>query len=152
MRGKGANRRVAGELESAVLAVLWEADGPLTPAQTQEALTSDGHDLAYTSVATTLVRLHGKGLLERTTAGRGHAYAPTSAAARQLADRMRGLLGPGRGRAVVLSHFVAGLTADDEATLLALLAATEGEDEDEPSNRSEGAAPGEDEPSGALSS
>ncbi|THJ46028.1 BlaI/MecI/CopY family transcriptional regulator [Candidatus Frankia alpina] len=154
MRGKGANRRVAGELESAVLAVLWEADGPLTPAQTQEALTKDGHDLAYTSVATTLVRLHGKGLLERTAAGRGHAYAPTSAAARQLADRMRGLLGDGRGRAVVLSHFVAGLTADDEATILALLAATEGEAEAEAesSNHGEGAAPGEAEPSGAPSS
>ncbi|WP_255648550.1 hypothetical protein [Frankia sp. ArI3] len=43
---------------------------------------------------------------------------------------MRGLLGDGRGRAEVLSHFVAGLTADDEATLLALLAAAE---DDEPS-------------------
>ncbi|WP_261561651.1 BlaI/MecI/CopY family transcriptional regulator [Frankia tisae] len=138
---------MAGELESAVLAVLWEADEPLTPAQTQEALTRDGHDLAYTSVATTLVRLHGKGLLERTVAGRGHAYTPTAAAARQLADRMRGLLGDGRGRAVVLSHFVAGLTADDEATLLALLAAAEGE----PANRDEAAAPAGDEPSDAPS-
>ncbi|KQC35392.1 BlaI/MecI/CopY family transcriptional regulator [Frankia sp. ACN1ag] len=130
MRGKGPGRRVAGELESAVLAVLWEADGPLTPSQTQEALIRDGHELAYTSIATTLARLHGKGMLERTVAGRGHAYTPTAAAARQLADRMRGLLGDGRGRAEVLSHFVAGLTADDEATLLALLAAAE---DDEPS-------------------
>ncbi|WP_251746236.1 BlaI/MecI/CopY family transcriptional regulator [Frankia sp. AiPs1] len=121
---------MAGELESAVLAVLWEADEPLTPSQTQEALIRDGHELAYTSVATTLARLHGKGMVERTAAGRGHAYTPTAAAARQLADRMRGLLGDGRGRTEVLSHFVAGLTANDEATLLALLAAAE---DDKPS-------------------
>ena len=38
---------------------------------------------------------------------------------------MRGLLGDGRARAIVLSHFVAGLDPDDEATLLKLLAAAE---------------------------
>jgi predicted transcriptional regulator len=125
MRRREPQRRVAGELESAVLGVLWEADGPLTPGQTQQALAGDGLALAYTSVATTLARLHAKGLLDRSAAGRSHAYAPSAAAAGEIAERMRGLLGDGRGRAVVLSHFVAGLTPDDEATLLALLAATE---------------------------
>lgn len=123
--GTGSGRREAGELETAVLGVLWAAAGPLTPGQTQAALAREGNDLAYTSVATTLVRLHAKGLVERAAEGRTHRYTPTAAAARQVADRMRGLLGDGGGRAVVLSHFVAGLSADDEATLLELLAATE---------------------------
>ncbi|MCK9929275.1 BlaI/MecI/CopY family transcriptional regulator [Frankia sp. Mgl5] len=125
MRRGGTGRREAGGLETAVLGVLWAATGPLTPSQTQEALAGAGYDLAYTSVATTLVRLHGKGLVERAAAGRAHSYTPTAAAAKQVADRMRGLLGDGRGRVEVLSHFVAGLSADEEATLLALLAATE---------------------------
>ncbi len=124
MRRGGTGRRVAGELETIVLGVLWAAENPLTPGQTRQALARNGHDLAYTSVATTLTRLHDKGLVERTAVGRTHSYTPTATAAREVADRMRGLLGDGRGRAVVLSHFVAGLTADDEATLLALLAAT----------------------------
>ncbi|CAO5249768.1 BlaI/MecI/CopY family transcriptional regulator [Frankia sp. AgKG'84/4] len=125
MRRTGSARREAGELESVVLSVLWAAEHALTPSQAQEALSRDGHQLAYTSVSTTLARLHAKGLLHRTVAGRGHAYAPSPAAARQNADRMRGLLGEGSGRAAVLSHFVAGLTPDDEATILALLAAAE---------------------------
>ncbi|MCK9894927.1 BlaI/MecI/CopY family transcriptional regulator [Frankia sp. AgB32] len=146
MRRKGSARREAGELETVVLAVLWGAEQPLTPSQAQEALAQDGHQLAYTSVATTLARLHAKGLLHRTPAGRGHVYAPSPDAARQNADRMRGLLGEGSGRAAVLSHFVAGLTADDEATLLALLAAAESDVAD-PGSRQAG--PGEAEDRGA---
>jgi predicted transcriptional regulator len=109
-------------LENAVLGVLWAAQAPLTPAQAQRGLVEQGYDLAYTSVATTLTRLHAKGLVERTATGRTYAYAPNGQAARNVADRMRALLGGGRARAVVLSHFVAGLDPDDEATLLELLA------------------------------
>ncbi len=149
MRRTGSARREAGELEAVVLAVLWAAEHALTPSQAQEALARDGHHLAYTSVSTTLARLHAKGMLHRTAARRGHAYAPSPAAARQNADRMRGLLGEGRGRAAVLSHFVAGLTPADEATLLALLAAAESDGADaDPAPPGAGIDPGREEPGG----
>jgi predicted transcriptional regulator len=114
-------RREAGQLENAVLTVLWAAPDGLTPAQTQQGLRERGFDLAYTSVATTLTRLHTKGLVERASAGRTFAYTPSGRAAEEAATRMRSLLGGGRARAVVLSHFVDGLAPDDEATLLGLL-------------------------------
>ena len=51
-------RRAKGSLESEVLAALWAAERPLTAGDVAAAL--DG-DLAYTTVQTILVRLHGKG-------------------------------------------------------------------------------------------
>ena len=104
-----------------MLSVLWAAPAALTPAQTQQGLREQGFDLAYTSVATTLTRLHAKRLVERASAGRTFVYTPSGRAAEEAAARMRSLLGGGRARAVVLSHFVDGLDPDDEATLLDLL-------------------------------
>jgi predicted transcriptional regulator len=117
----GSGRRESGQLEHAVLTVLWAGQVAMTPAQTQRGLRDQGLDLAYTSVATTLTRLYAKGLVERAAQGRTYAYTPSGQAARDAAARMRALLGGGRARAVVLSHFVAGLDPDDEATLLELL-------------------------------
>ncbi|CAO5162592.1 BlaI family transcriptional regulator, penicillinase repressor [Frankia sp. AiPs1] len=119
--GAEPGRREAGQLENAVLAVLWTAATGLTPAQTQEGLREGGFDLAYTSVATTLTRLHAKRLVDRASVGRTFVYTPSGRAAEDAAARMRSLLGGGRARAVVLSHFVEGLEPDDEATLLDLL-------------------------------
>jgi predicted transcriptional regulator len=115
-------RRGAGELESAVLAALWAADTPLTPAQVQTSLAAAGHQLAYTSVMTTLSRLHVKGLLDRSERGRAYAYQPTPDAADAAASRMRSLLGAGPARALVLSRFVAGLDPADEQLLQDALA------------------------------
>ena len=69
-------RRAAGELEGDVLAVLWSAGSALTPGEVHEAL---GADLAYTTVSTILNRLLDKGLVERTKAGRAHAYTAVAA-------------------------------------------------------------------------
>jgi predicted transcriptional regulator len=141
----GPHRREAGQLEIAVLAVLWEAAVALTPTQTQRGLHDQGFDLAYTSVATTLTRLHTKGLVERSPAGRTYAYTPSGRAAEEAAARMRSLLGSGQARAVVLSHFVDGLDPDDEATLLELLSRA-GAD---PADLSDAAPPGSDPGSGS---
>ena len=60
-------RRPAGELEAEVLAALWSARQPMTPQDVQTAL---GGHLARTTIATILARLHDKGTVERTRAGR----------------------------------------------------------------------------------
>lgn len=113
-------RRAAGELEAEVLSVLWAADGPMVPAEVQAAV---GGRLAYTTVLTILSRLHDKGVLRRTRAGRAHAYEAVLDAPGIAARRMRSLL-EGRGdRAAVLSRFVAGLEGDDETALVEALRA-----------------------------
>lgn len=111
-------RRPAGALETEVLAQLWAADQPMTPAEVQEAL---GGDLAYTTVMTILRRLHEKGAARRERAGRAFAYAPVLDENGLAAARMRTTLDGGADRRAVLAHFVDGLSLEDERALFALL-------------------------------
>jgi len=60
--------RVAlGELERAVMAQLWSADGPLTVRDVHDHLE---RELAYTTVMTVMDNLHRKGQLQRQRDGR----------------------------------------------------------------------------------
>lgn len=107
-----AVRRPSGELEAQVLAALWAADRPLTPQDVQLAL---GGDLARTTIATILARLHDKGTVERTRAGRAYAYTPTvQDPAGLAARRMRTELEREQDRSTVLARFVSDLSDDDE--------------------------------------
>jgi predicted transcriptional regulator len=117
-----ARGRPRGGLERDVLACLAAADRPLSPT---EVLAELGGDLAYTTVMTTLSRLHGKGVLTRESAGRGFVYelpvplreVPASVSA----NRMRRILDSGDDRAGILARFVSDLSPDDEEVLLRLL-------------------------------
>ncbi|MGK4580575.1 BlaI/MecI/CopY family transcriptional regulator [Kitasatospora sp. HPMI-4] len=112
------SRRSAGELEAQVLAALWAAGRPLTPQEVQSAL---GDGLARTTVATILGRLHDKGTVERTKAGRAFAYTATvEDQAGLAARRMRSELDRG-DRSTVLARFVSDLSAEDERLLRELL-------------------------------
>jgi len=126
----GAGRgRPRGALEREVLACLAAAGRPLSPGEVRAEL---GDDLAYTTVMTTLSRLHGKGALSRQRAGRGYAYGlpggADAAQASMTAHRMLLLLDAGEDRAGVLSRFVADLRPEDEELLNGLLAADPGPD------------------------
>ena len=118
-----AGSRPKGALEREVLACLAAADHPLSAAEVQADL---GSDLAYTTVLTTLSRLHSKHALVRTVDGRAYRYAlaggPDGAASNMSAYRMLRILDAGPDRASVLSRFVADLSAEDEEVLLGLLA------------------------------
>ena len=123
--GRPERRRPAGALEAEVLATLWAADRPLTPAQVRQGL---GDELAYTTVMTALTRLHEKGSVDREKVGRAFAYAPVLDEAGTAAARMRELLGSGGGREAVLARFVGSLSIEEERFLAELLA--EGHDEE----------------------
>lgn len=112
------DRRPAGELEASVLAALWAADAPLTPVAVQVAL---GGDLARTTVTTILTRLHAKGAVTRTSAGRGYAYSPAQDLPGLTARRMHAELDKDANRGTVLARFVSGLGPEDEELLRALL-------------------------------
>ncbi|MEV5986285.1 BlaI/MecI/CopY family transcriptional regulator [Streptomyces sp. NPDC052051] len=113
-------RRPAGELEAAVMAALWAAQEPLTPAQVQSELASG---LARTTVTTILSRLHDKGIVDRARQGRGYAYFTVQDAAGLTARRMHTELDRDADRETVLARFVAQLDPGDEAVLRRLLEA-----------------------------
>jgi predicted transcriptional regulator len=71
-----APRKPLGELESAILGVLWDCDGKLPVRRVQEALGRD-QALAYTTVMTVLDRLFDKGLLAREKDGKAFVYWAT---------------------------------------------------------------------------
>lgn len=113
-----AGRRAPGELESEVLAALWAAGEPIGAGTVREQVAGEP---AYTTVLTILTRLHDKGLVVRTRAGRGHLYAPVRDEAGHAAAGMRELLEHGGDRAAVLARFVSELPAEDERLLEQLL-------------------------------
>ena len=69
-----------GDLERAVMDLLWDAAAPLTANELRDQLAApggaDGKELAVTTVLTVLSRLEKKGLVERERDIRPHRYPP----------------------------------------------------------------------------
>ena len=100
-----------------MLASLWSAGEPLSPGDVQASLDQG---LAYATVATILTRLHAKGLVVRTKAGRTNYYEPAIDEADHVSDQVRRLLDRG-DHSAVLQGFLDGLSPDDERLLRRLL-------------------------------
>lgn len=117
--------RGRGQLEQEILACLASCGTPMTPAEVRDDL---GQDLAYTTVMTTLSRMHAKHALVREPRGRAYAYSlPTdvgAAHASMTAFHMQRLLDGDDDRASVLAQFVAHLEPEDEKLLSRLLSRT----------------------------
>jgi predicted transcriptional regulator len=118
LAGGATGRRAAGKLQAAVLAVLQDAGSPLTAAEVLDRL---GGGLAYTTVVTILGRLHGKGMLSRSQAGRPFRYAPADDPAGLAAQRLARILDAEPDREGVLARFVSGLSGADERLLRRVL-------------------------------
>jgi predicted transcriptional regulator len=116
-------RRGAGELEAAVLSVLWQAGRPLSPSEVQQALAGQAGapGLSYSTVVTILSRLHAKKALDRRREGRAFRYAPVADEAGLAARRLAAMLDKEPDRQAVLSRFVADLSGSDEQLLRDLL-------------------------------
>ncbi len=111
-------RRGRGDLERAVLQIVWQASEPLSPGEVLERL---GDTSAYTTVMTVLTRLHDKGMLARDRVGKAYRYRPALSEAEFTAERMGSDLHGAAAPAEVLSHFVARLSADEADALRRLL-------------------------------
>ena len=119
--GDGPGRRPAGALEHEVLAALWAAGAPLTPAAVQAGLDAD---LAYTTVKTILDRLHEKGMLTRVREGKAYAYSPVVEQADLAAEAMRAALEGSSDRSAVLSKFLGEISSADAEVIRVLLGET----------------------------
>lgn len=118
--GTEALVREFGPLERRVLEALWREGRPVTVRELQAGFPG----FAYTTLMTTLDRLHKKGVLHRTKARRAYVYVPRFGRHEMelhLAARtIEGLLGPARPGAVLeplLSCFVDAVSERDRLLL-----------------------------------
>lgn len=107
-----------GPLELRVLEALWRHAGPATVRD----LHGDFPAIAYTTLMTTLDRLHRKGVLERRKEGRAFAYWPRSSRAALQSEfahaTLTDLLQSDEGSLrPIISMFVDAVSAKDAALL-----------------------------------
>jgi predicted transcriptional regulator len=120
LRGRGRLSLGAwfGQLELRVLDSLWRRGQP----SAVRDLRGDFPGAAYTTVMTTLDRLHRKGVLERVKSGRAFLYSPRFSREQLQAalaeDALRGILGPDAARLrPVLSMLVDAVSRQDREVL-----------------------------------
>lgn len=104
-----------GDLERAVMDVLWERGEPLTVREVGRTLAN--RDLAHTTVMTVLDRLAKKGIVERTREGRAWRYCPAESREGYVSELMRDALGQTGNRDAALAAFVQSMS-DSEAEAL----------------------------------
>ena len=118
MRTFSKAARVLGELETRIMELLW-TDSPMSVRTTCERLRGDH---AYTTIMTTMDRLHKKRLLRRTKDGNAFIYEPAMDRAEYQKRVVEAALTPllEQGAAPVLAAFVAVAADLDEDNLAAL--------------------------------
>jgi predicted transcriptional regulator len=118
MRSFANAARVLGDLEERIMEVLW-SEHPLAVREVSDRLRGK---LAYTTVMTTMDRLHKKGLLAREKQGNAFVYEPAMDRAEYQRRVVEAALAPllEQGATPVLAAFV-DMAADlDEAHLAEL--------------------------------
>ena len=108
-----------GELEGAVMNVLWRTPEGMTAREVLTALP--GPELAVTTVLTVLDRLQRKGMVERKREGRAHRYTAARSREDFLSALMSDALDSTDDRSAVLARFVGSMRPDDTDVLRHLL-------------------------------
>lgn len=105
-----------GELEAAIMDVVWRAEGPVRVRDVLDGL-EPSRQPAYTTVMTVMDNLYRKGWLSRELDGRAYSYLATRSRIQAATDAMRELLADSGDPTAALLHFARGAT---EAELQAL--------------------------------
>ncbi|BCJ36010.1 hypothetical protein Athai_35130 [Actinocatenispora thailandica] len=108
-----------GELERAVMEVLWSAPDSCTARDIVTALPD--RDLAATTVLTVLSRLERKDLVSRDRDGRAHRYRPTATREQHAAALMYEALATAEDRTAALASFAEQVSAGEAEQLAASL-------------------------------
>jgi predicted transcriptional regulator len=124
-----------GELERAVMEVLWERQAPATARDVGRALVD--RDLAYTTVMTVLDRLTRKGFVDRERTGRAWSYTPSASREAYITGLMLDALDDTGDRDAALVRFARSVSSPEAEVLRGALA-----EADERGNDAEG-GPGE---------
>ena len=109
-------RRPFGELEAAIMELLWDAGGSRLVRDVVSDLRPQ-RSLAYTTVMTVMDNLHRKGWLIRERDGRAWRYAPAVSRQVYTAQLMNDVLAGSSDRAGALARFAEQIDADDAEAL-----------------------------------
>jgi predicted transcriptional regulator len=109
-----------GELEQAIMEVVWSAGRAVTGREVVDELARS-RPIVYTTVLTVMDRLARKGILTKQPTGKAHTYRAVQSRETYTAERMASLLGAGGDPAAVLLRFVQHLPPEHADKLRAAL-------------------------------
>ena len=105
-----------GELEAAVMDVLWHAEDPLKVRDVLERLDT-GKSLAYTTVMTVLDNLHRKGWAKRAREGKAYLYEPMFTREEAATRALRDILDASGDAEAVLLRFASSVSERESEVL-----------------------------------
>ena len=108
--------RRLGDLEAAVMEVLWSATEPATVRRVLGELGRDPEP-AYTTIMTVLDNLHRKGWVQRELDGKAYLYQPALSREEAAARALREVLDSSGDPEAVLMHFATSVS-DREVEVL----------------------------------
>ncbi len=108
--------REFGELESAIMDVMWDGDHPYVVREVRERMCY-GRSVAYTTVMTVMNILHRKGVLCREMHGRAWRYWPAEAREEHDARLMAEVLRSGGNEGVTMQHFLERVSDEEMESL-----------------------------------
>jgi predicted transcriptional regulator len=108
--------REFGELESAIMDVVWDSDRAYLVREVRERL-SYNRPLAYTTVMTVMNILYGKGVLCREKHGRAWRYWPAEAREEHDARLMAEVLRSGGNEHITMMRFVERVSDEERESL-----------------------------------
>jgi predicted transcriptional regulator len=113
-----------GDLERAIMEVLWQTDSSLTVRQVSNGLPQN---LAHTTVMTVLDRLAKKGFARRERDGRAWRYRPAATREAYVAELMLTALEQTGDRDAALARFAQSVSGEEAEVLRDALSGLEGE-------------------------
>jgi predicted transcriptional regulator len=108
--------REFGELESAIMDVVWDSDRAYLVREVRERL-SYNRPLAYTTVMTVMNILYGKGVLCREKQGRAWRYWPAESREEHDARLMAEVLRSGGNQHITMMRFVERVSDEERESL-----------------------------------
>lgn len=123
-----ARRSKTGQLEAAVMEILWDRGEWISGADVHAAL-QQSHPVAYTTALTVLVRMCDKGTVERRRfSGRAYLFQATRSREANAAARIQDVLGGVGDQPAVLTQLIEQLDDASRTRLRALLDPSTDED------------------------
>jgi predicted transcriptional regulator len=116
-----------GDLERAIMEVLWQTDSALTVRQVSNGLSQS---LAHTTVMTVLDRLAKKGFARRERDGRAWRYRPAATREAYVAELMLTALEQTGDRDAALARFAQSVSGAEAEVLLEALSRLERENQE----------------------